>query len=374
MKRNIEIKAYCRDPEHVRRVCREAGAARPQKTRQVDTYFRVVGGRFKLREDEQAGSSLIHYRRPASPLPKESDYEKRDLTREELPLTEYLERALGTRARVDKRREVFLLDSALVNLDEVAGLGPFVEIEVDVAASGGEQNARRLADSLADSLGLTPADLIPWSYAEILAMKESAAGWREKRAESKNPGTLYLLDGASCSGKTTLMTRILKKRGDVVVAYVPRHCTRDPRPGERDGDEYLFVTREQFQGMAASGAFIEYRDFEFGMSYGLSWERSFSHLLSGRDALGVMNLGSVRHVKEVFPEAVTILIDAPEETIRARLLGRGINKPHEIEERLGNARRVRSYRPYYDHVLANDEGKLDRALAELLAIMAPGED
>ena len=82
--------------------------------------------------------------------------------------------------------------------------------------------------------------------------------------------------------------------------------------------EYIFISHEEFRERAVGGAFIEYKDFQFGMSYGLPWVEAFSSLLQGRAALGVINLGNVEYVKMLLPEAVTILVDASLETIRRK--------------------------------------------------------
>jgi guanylate kinase len=364
MPASVEIKARCAHPERVRRAC--VGIGTPEREgRQVDAYFVAARGRFKLREDE-GGARLIFYRRLSSPLPKESAAEILPVGPAERKVVGLLERATGVRVRIEKHRAVWRVGEARVNLDRVDGLGSFVEIEVGVEAAGGGDRAREIAADLMARLGVADADLVPYSYAELATIRAAAERWRETLRAATSPGTLFLLDGASCSGKTTLVERLRDEGGPV---YVPRYCTRDKRPGEVDGREYRFVGHERFFGMAAAGAFLEFRDFEFGMSYGLAWEDCLAPLLAGKCALAVMNLGSVRHVKEVFPEAVTVLIDAPEETIRARLVSRGSNKPHEIEERLANARRVNGYRPCYDRVIANDEGRLEDALADLRAIL-----
>jgi len=101
------------------------------------------------------------------------------------------------------------------------------------------------------------------------------------------------------------------------------------------------------------------------MSYGLPWVEAFTPLLDGRSALGVINLGNVEHVKALVPEAVTVLVDASLETIRRRLLARGLNTREQIDERLANAARVQTYRKFYDYVVTNEEGVLDEADAFL---------
>jgi guanylate kinase len=114
---------------------------------------------------------------------------------------------------------------------------------------------------------------------------------------------------------------------------------------------------------------MEFRDFDFGMSYGLSWDSAIQPLLEGKNAVGIIDLGNVRHVAELFPEAVRILVDAPLPTIERRLRTRGYNTEEQIQERLGNAKLIDAYRPYYDHVINNDDGLFDTSVSHLRRII-----
>jgi guanylate kinase len=204
------------------------------------------------------------------------------------------------------------------------------------------------------------------------AMQQESLAWRARLRDRPGAGTLFLLDGASCSGKSTLVDRLTN--GEGAVDLVPRYSTRERRQDDQRRREYIFVSQESFRARAQAGAFIEYRDFLFGMSYGLPWAEAFAPLLEGRPALGVINLGNVEHVKALLPEAVTILVDASLDTIRHRLVARGVNTTEQIEERLGNARRVRDFRGFYDYVITNEEGGLGEAeatLRDLIASRAP---
>jgi guanylate kinase len=201
-------------------------------------------------------------------------------------------------------------------------------------------------------------EAVPWPPDEWRAMQRQALVWRARLQATPAAGTLFLLDGASCSGKSTLVER-LTADPTLPIELIPRCSTRQRRPDDRR--EYLFVSREEFVEMARAGGFIEYRDFQFGMSYGLPWADAFAPLLAGRHGLAVINLGNVGYVKALLPEAVTILVDAPLATIRQRLLARGVNTPEQIDERLANAARVEAYRPLYDYVIRNDDGTLTAA-------------
>jgi len=208
--------------------------------------------------------------------------------------------------------------------------------------------------------------MIPWADAEWHAMQDEARIWRprlQQRQAAGDAGTLFLLDGASCSGKSTLVDRLTAD--PAFLELVPRYSTRERRLDDQRRREYIFVSHDAFRQRAAAGGFIEYKDFQFGMSYGLPWVEAFTPLLEGRPALGVINLGNVEYVKALLPEAVTILVDASLETIRRRLIARQVNTPEQIDERLANAARVQNYRKFYDYVVTNEEGVLNEAEAFL---------
>jgi guanylate kinase len=212
--------------------------------------------------------------------------------------------------------------------------------------------------------------MIPWPDTEWRAMQDEARVWRS-RLHARQPnaaGTLFLLDGASCSGKSTLVDRLTDD--PQFLELVPRYSTRERRIDDQRRREYVFVSHDAFRARAAAGAFIEYRDFQFGMSYGLPWAEAFSPVLDGRSALGVINLGNVEYVKALLPEAVTILVDASLDTIRRRLIARGVNTQEQIDERLSNAARVQHYRKFYDYVVTNEEGVLNEAEAFLRGVVS----
>jgi guanylate kinase len=213
--------------------------------------------------------------------------------------------------------------------------------------------------------------MIPWPETEWRAMQNEARIWRSRlqaRQSSEGAGTLFLLDGASCSGKSTLVDRLTAD--PTFLELVPRYSTRERRLDDQRRREYIFISHEEFRERCVAGAFIEYHDFQFGMSYGLPWMEAFSPLLEGRSALGVINLGNVEHVKTLLPEAVTVLVDASLDTIRRRLIARGVNTQEQIEERLSNAARVQNYRKFYDYVVTNEEGVLNEAEAFLRNLIA----
>lgn len=163
---NIEIKARCADPEKMRAILRLRGARFAGTDHQVDTYFRVPRGRLKLREGN-IENALISYERPDQKGPKRSDV----LMVQTTPgssLKEVLTRALGVLTVVDKTREISFIGNIKFHLDQVQGLGSFVEIE----AIGTDENREELLRQCREYLGLFgigEQDLVEGSYSDLIA-------------------------------------------------------------------------------------------------------------------------------------------------------------------------------------------------------------
>lgn len=371
MPENLEIKAYLPDIQAVPQACQRIGAELTRSFNQRDTYFQVARGRLKLRESEGHLPALIAYNRLNSPTLRSSDFEILSLPSqaEGDRLKAMLSETVGQRGAVIKFRRVYEKEAALINIDTVEGLGNFVEIEVDVERSGDHAQARVTASEISTALGISAADAVPWSYIDMLKMHNQAARWRQQLDAQPQRGSLIFLDGASGTGKTTL-AHMLTQDKDLNIALVPRFSTRAPRVQESTESEYVFVNRDEFERLAQSGELLEFRDFDFGMSYGLAWPHLVDAVLQGKNALGIINLGSVRHVKKVLPEALTILMYASSETLRSRLVRRGVNNEEQIAERLASAKLADSYRPYYDCVINNEEGGLEEAYDELRKVIS----
>ena len=374
MRKNIELKAYSSDLDNASRTAESLGARMIRSHVQTDTYFHVSRGRLKLRESDEYGKCLIYYERLNSPGLRRSDFDLINLGPEMASIGDVMSRAIGTLTVVRKQRRSLKLGPTLINLDEVEGLGQFIELEVDVTEAGGLENANAKAHDLVSKFMISSYDMVPWSYLELTLMCTCSRKWRKKLHSTKDTGSVFLFDGVSCSGKTTLVKR-LAQDPDLDIRYVPRYCTREPR--ERgENSEYIFISSKRFQNLATSGALIEYRDFEFGMSYGLPWKEVISAAIEGHSCMGIMNLGNIGHVKRILPEAVTVLIEAPLDTIKKRLGERGSNTPEQIRERIDNARNVGTLREHYDHIVKNDDGMLDsayQAIKEIILSYCPTE-
>jgi adenylate cyclase class IV len=164
--RNLEIKAAVASLAAVRRRLRVLrGAARQARLRQTDWYFRVPTGRLKLRQvGGRREGELIAYLRPDRRAARTSDFQ-RMLAPDAAGVRRLLERMLGSRACVRKRREVWLYRNARIHLDAVDGIGRFIEIEVVVTE--GMSQARALMNGLRAALGIATKDVIAGSYADM---------------------------------------------------------------------------------------------------------------------------------------------------------------------------------------------------------------
>jgi adenylate cyclase, class 2 len=164
---NIEIKARCTDLDAIRRRLAQLGIPLARRMRQVDTYFIVPHGRLKLREIDGGETQLIQYHRPDATDARASDYVIAPVP-ELASLTEALARALGVRAVVDKQRELYLWRHTRIHLDEVAGLGSFLELET-VVTDQTQEEAERECREVQAALGIREEDLVAESYADLLA-------------------------------------------------------------------------------------------------------------------------------------------------------------------------------------------------------------
>lgn len=178
---------------------------------------------------------------------------------------------------------------------------------------------------------------------------------------------LVVLDGASATGKSSI-ARLLLGHVELKLHFVKRYTTRDRRPGDEEEANYVHVSTATFDSMEREGAFIEFRHFKFGMSYGLAKVDIETILGAGQNALAIIDLGNIECVRRHYPDAVGIMVIAPLEELEARLRARGLSEDR-VQERLENARTTESYVHLYDYVLVNDHSELQSAVEKLRRIL-----
>ncbi len=164
---NVEIKARCQDPDFVRRYLLEKQAEFRGTDEQTDTYFIVAKGRLKLREGN-IENNLIFYERNNLAGPKHSHF---NLVKVEdaAGLKEVLIKSMGIKTVVKKRREIYYIGNVKFHVDEVPGLGSFVEIEAgNVLEDMTAEQLKSQCDHYMAEMGIREPDLIKNSYSDML--------------------------------------------------------------------------------------------------------------------------------------------------------------------------------------------------------------
>lgn len=169
---NSEIKARCGDPLSVRTTLVMYGAEYKGLDHQIDTYFVVPKGRLKLREGT-IENALIYYERGDESGPKKSDITLHRFKPEQ-GLKQVLERACGVRVVVDKKRHIYFIGNVKFHVDDVVGLGSFVEIEaIDETGNFGLERLQEQCEQYVRLLRINPRDFIAQSYSDLLLEKQS---------------------------------------------------------------------------------------------------------------------------------------------------------------------------------------------------------
>lgn len=177
-------------------------------------------------------------------------------------------------------------------------------------------------------------------------------------------GTLFVYSGPSGVGKGTLLAPCLA-RDDGLIESVSM-TTREPRPGERDGVSYYFVTKQHFQQQVDSGGLLEYACYS-GNYYGTPRETVERQLASGRDVVLEIEVQGAMQIKKTFPQAVFIFVLPPSfECLEQRLCARATETPEKVAQRLSAAHDELRYAGEYDYIIVNDD--IDKASGQLAAI------
>jgi adenylate cyclase class IV len=166
--RNIELKARLADLDAARKAAAAIATKQLGTQQQIDTYFHCRHGRLKLRQIDGLRAELVWYARADQTDPKPSDYQLAPLAHPET-LKAALAAALGVRAIVEKRREIFLYHQERIHMDDVLHLGHFIEFEAVLGPALDEAAGRALIDTLMGHFAISPADLLASSYGEMLA-------------------------------------------------------------------------------------------------------------------------------------------------------------------------------------------------------------
>ena len=177
-------------------------------------------------------------------------------------------------------------------------------------------------------------------------------------------GKLLVLSGPSGAGKSTVVAKLMERRDDV--CFSVSATTRAPRPGEQDGVNYFFVSREQFEEMVCTGAMLEHAEY-VGNCYGTPRAYVEQRLEEGYNVILDIEVQGARQVKAAAPEAVLVFLIPPTlAELERRLRARGTESDEVIRGRLERAKEeCRS--DFYRYIVINDDA--DTAAKELDAII-----
>jgi guanylate kinase len=182
---------------------------------------------------------------------------------------------------------------------------------------------------------------------------------------SSSRGLLFIVSAPSGAGKTTLVERLVEETPRLHMSR--SYTSRRARPGEHDGVDYNFVSREQFEGMVSNGEFLEWADV-FGNLYGTSRPDTEQRLNAGEDVVLVIDVQGARQVRSAGVEAISIFVMPPSyQVLEQRLRGRSKDSEEAMQRRLQVARAEVAAFTEYDFIVINDE--LGPAVERLRAIV-----
>lgn len=181
----------------------------------------------------------------------------------------------------------------------------------------------------------------------------------------KKEALIIIVSAPSGSGKTTVVNRLLEKCEGVKRSI---SCTtRAPREGEKEGDDYIFLSQEDFKKKAEAGDFVEWEE-TFDNFYGTPKDQFTEALEKGEDIILSIDVKGARNVKKEFPESISVFIMPPSaEELAERLRNRNTDKESQVSLRLKESSREIEAADEYDYLVINDD--LERSVEELRSII-----
>ena len=183
--------------------------------------------------------------------------------------------------------------------------------------------------------------------------------------KTNNKGLLIVVSGPSGAGKDTICQKLIKENSNIWMSV--SMTTRKPRPLEKDGVDYFFVSSEEFENKINDNTFLEYASYNDNY-YGTPKDKVEEKLNEGKDVILVIDINGAINIKKIIPSALFIFIMPPDmETLKNRLIGRKTESRDKVVQRFITAyNEVNNYKKY-NYVVVND--KVEDAVNKVKSII-----
>lgn len=183
--------------------------------------------------------------------------------------------------------------------------------------------------------------------------------------KTNNKGLLIVVSGPSGAGKDTICQKLIKENSNIWMSV--SMTTRKPRPLEKEGVDYFFVSSEEFENKINDNTFLEYASYNDNY-YGTPKDKVEEKLKEGKDVILVIDINGAINIKKIIPSALFIFIMPPDmETLKNRLIGRKTESKDKVVQRFITAyNEVNNYKKY-NYVVVND--KVEDAVNKVKSII-----
>lgn len=184
--------------------------------------------------------------------------------------------------------------------------------------------------------------------------------------KQKQEGNLIIISGTTCAGKGTVIDELMKRNQNLALSV--SYTSRKMRDGEKEGVDYYYISKEEFEEKIKNNEFLEYAWVHNSYYYGTPKKEVKDLLKTGKDVILEIEVQGAQQIKEMFPETILIFIMAPSmEIVKERIKARGTENNEQIIKRFESAYKELNEVPKYNYIVVND--KVENAVQKIKAIL-----